>query len=75
MDTARLEEMMREFYRNGWWLLKATRVAEVRVNQITSDCVEQLKFPRSAANASCALRTLRRMLHSGARRGESVKRR
>jgi len=33
------------------------------VNQITSDCAEQLKFPGLAANANCALRTLRRMLH------------
>jgi integrase len=63
VDTARLEEMTRKFYRNGWRLLKATPVVEVRVNQITGDCAEQLKFPGSAANANCALRTLRRMLH------------
>ena len=59
--TARLEEMTRKFYRNGWRLLKATPIVKVRVNQITSDCAEQLKFPGSAANANCALRTLRRM--------------
>jgi len=63
VDSGRLEDMTRKFYRNGWRLLKATPVAEVRVNQITGDCVEQLKFPGSAANANCALRTLRRMLH------------
>jgi hypothetical protein len=63
VDTARLEEMTRKFYRNGWRLLKATPVVEMRVNQITSDCVEQLKFPGSAANAHCAFPTLRRMLH------------
>src|SRR5215471_7525341 len=63
VDTARLEAMTRKFYRNGWRLLKATHVVEVRVNQITGDCAEQLKFPASAANANCALRTLRRMLH------------
>ena len=63
VDTARLEEMTRRFYRNGWRLLKATPVVEVKVNQITGDCAEQLKFPGSAANANCALRTLRRMLH------------
>ena len=55
--------MTRKFYRNGWRLLKATPVVGVRVNQITGDCAEQLKFPGSAANANCALRTLRRMLH------------
>jgi hypothetical protein len=63
VDTTRLEEMTRKFYRNGWRLLKATPVVEVRVNQITGDCAEQLKFPGSAANANCGLRTLRRMLH------------
>jgi hypothetical protein len=35
----------------------------LRVDQITGDCVEQLRFPGSPANANCALRTLRRMLH------------
>jgi len=63
VDSARLEEMTRKFYRNGWRLLKATPIVKVRVNQITSDCAEQLKFPGSAANANCDLRTLRRMLH------------
>jgi integrase len=55
--------MTKKFYRNGWRLLKATAVAEMQVEQITGDCAEQLKFPGSAANANCALRTLRRMLH------------
>jgi hypothetical protein len=63
VDSGRLEEMTKKFYRNGWRLLKTTPVAEMRVDQITGDCVEQLRFPGSAANANCALRTLRRMLH------------
>jgi integrase len=63
VDDGRLEEKTKKFYRNGWRLLKATRVAGLRVNQITGDFAEQLKFPGSAANANCALRTLRRMLH------------
>jgi hypothetical protein len=45
VDTARLEEMTRKSYRNGWRLLKATCVAEMRLNQITGDFAEQLKFP------------------------------
>ena len=53
----------KKFYRNGWRLLKATPVSDTRVDQVTGDCAEQLKFPGSAANANCALRTLRRMLH------------
>ena len=48
---------------NGWRLLKVTSVAVVQIDQITRDCAEQLRFPGSAANANCALRTLRRMLH------------
>ena len=63
VDVARLEEKTKKFYRNGWRLLKATPVADTRVNEITGDSAEQLKFPGSAANANCALRTLRRMLH------------
>ena len=63
VDNARMEEKTRKFYRNGWRLLKATFVSVLRVDRITGDRAEQLKFPGSAANANCALRTLRRMLH------------
>jgi integrase len=63
VEDGRLEEKTKKFYRNGWRLLKATPVAGLRVDQITGDFAEQLNFPGSAANANCALRTLRRMLH------------
>ena len=63
VSSSRLEEKTKRFYRNGWRLLKATAVAEMRIDQITGDYAEQLKFLGSAANANCALRTLRRMLH------------
>jgi integrase len=63
VEDGRLEERAKKFYRNGWRLLKATPVAGLRVEQITGDFAEKLKFPGSAANANCALRTLRRMLH------------
>ena len=63
VDNARLEEKTKKSYRNGWRLLKTTPVSGTRVDQITGDCAEQLKFPGSAANTNCALRTLRRMLH------------
>ena len=63
VEDGRLEEKTKKFHRNGWRLLKATPVAGLRVDQITGDFAEQLKFPGSAANAKCALRTLRRMLH------------
>jgi hypothetical protein len=63
VDDGRLEEKTKKFYRNDWRLLKATPVASLRVNRITGDFAEQLRFPGSAANANCALRTLQRMLH------------
>jgi hypothetical protein len=68
VNEARLEEKTRRFYRNGWRLLQSTSVAMLRVDQITGACAEQLKFPGSAANANCALRTLRRMLHKAEER-------
>ena len=63
VNGSRLEEKTRKFYRNGWRLLKSTAVAMLRVDRISGDCAELLTFPGSAANANCALRTLRRMLH------------
>lgn len=63
LSNSRLEEKTKKFYRNGWRLLKSTTVSQARIDQITADTAEQLKFPGSAANANCALRTLRRMLH------------
>jgi hypothetical protein len=65
VSNSRLEEKTRKFYRNGWRLLNSTPIVALRVDQITGDCAEQLKFPGSASNANCALRTLRRMLHKG----------
>ena len=35
----------------------------MRLDQITRDVAEVLKFSGSSSNANCALRTLRRMLH------------
>src|SRR6266699_880674 len=63
LDDARLESKTKRYYRNGWRLLKLTPVASIRLEQITSDYAERLSFAASAANANCALRTLRRMLH------------
>jgi hypothetical protein len=68
VNHGRLEEKTRKFYRNGWRLLKSTSVAMLRVDQITGDCAEQLKFSGSTANANCALRTLRRMLYKAEER-------
>src|SRR5207245_1000982 len=63
LEPARLENKTKTYYRNGWRLLEPTAVVNTRVAEITGDCAERLKFPGSSANANCALRTLRRMLH------------
>jgi integrase len=61
VETGRLESDSRRYYRNGWRLLEQTRIAGMRMDQITKDEVERLKFPGSASNGNNALRTLRRM--------------
>ena len=62
VDEARREEKTKVYYRSGWRLLAQTELAGMRLDQITSEVVDQIKFPGSASNANCALRTLRRML-------------
>jgi hypothetical protein len=52
VEDGRLEKKTKKFYRNGWRLLKATPVAGLRVDQITGDFAEQLKFP----GCECQLR-------------------
>jgi len=64
LKDARLKEKTKKFYRNGR-LLKGTTIHGTRLAEITAEDAERLSFPGSAANANCALRTLRRMLHKG----------
>ena len=54
---------METYYRDGWRLLEATSILQLRLDAIDNDVAEQLSFNGSAANANCALRTLRRLLH------------
>ena len=61
VQTGRLESDTRRYYRNGWRLLQQTKIAGMRMDQITRDEIEKLKFPRSASYGNNALRTLRRM--------------
>ena len=58
-----LEDKTKTYYRDGWRLLQTSSVSEMRLDQITRDAAEVLKFSGSSSNANCALRTLRRMLH------------
>src|SRR5215467_443696 len=62
VEAARREEMTKVYYRSGWRLLAATELAGMRLDQITADISDKIKFPGSAATVNCALRTLRRML-------------
>ena len=62
VSTARLVPGSRNYYRNGWKLLQNTPVTGMKLDQITTDDAEALRFPCSPANGNNALRTLSRML-------------
>ena len=63
VENGRLEPDTRRYYRNGWRLIKKQKIAGIRMDRITRDDIEKLRFPGSASNANNALRTLRRMLN------------
>ena len=63
LDNVSLEDKTKTYYRDGWRLLKTTAIVGMRLDQITSDVIETMRFPGSSSNANCALRTLRRTLH------------
>lgn len=63
LDKVRLEDKTKTYYRGGWRLFKTTTLVNMRLDQITSDVIETLRFSGASSNANCALRTLRRMLH------------
>jgi hypothetical protein len=63
LNEARVEVKTRKYYKNGCRLLKVTAIFAMRLTEITTEDAEKLKFPGSAGNANCALRTMRRMLH------------
>jgi integrase len=61
VECGRLEPDTRRYYRNGWRLLNAKKIAGKRMDKITKKEIEKLRFPGSPSNANNALRTLRRM--------------
>ena len=61
VDDGRLEAKTKKFYRNGWRLLKATPVADLRVNQITGDFAEQTGVRRSGTPRPFPSRSRRRI--------------
>jgi hypothetical protein len=63
VDNAPLVDKSTTYYQNGWGLLSRTNVAGMRLDLITNDQVEQLKFPGGDATRNTAISTLSRMLH------------
>jgi integrase len=50
------------YYRSGWRLLDATRLAGMILTEISSDDISMTRIPGGPSNVNCARRTLRRML-------------
>jgi site-specific recombinase XerD len=63
VDNAKLADKSKRYLRDGWRLLDKTSIVKMRMDQITTEDINALKFPGSAYNVNCALKTLRRMLH------------
>lgn len=63
VDAAQLENKTKTYYKDGWQKLSETPLSGMRLDAITNDDVERVKFPGGAATGNCARRTLRRMLH------------
>jgi hypothetical protein len=49
VKSARLENDTRRYYRNGWRLLKATPIAGMKLDHITADDAEALRFSYSCS--------------------------
>lgn len=63
VKTGRLEADSRRYYLNGWRLLKAKKIVGKRMDRISGEEIEALKFSGSPSNGNNALRTLRRMFN------------
>jgi integrase len=62
VEASTLELATKRYYQYGWRMLKVTNVIQIRLDHISTDAAEVLRFPGSGANGNVALRTLRRML-------------
>lgn len=63
VDNAKLAENSKIYLRTGWRLLQNTAIAGMRIDSITTEDVDLLRFSGGPYNTNCALKTLRRMLH------------
>ena len=62
VNASTLEPATKGYYQYGWRMLQKTQITAMRLDQISTDAAEVLRFPGSGANGNVALRTLRRML-------------
>ncbi len=62
VNASTLELATKRYYQYGWRMLQKTQVVGMRLDHISTDAAEVLRFPGSGANGNVALRTLRRML-------------
>lgn len=62
VDARTLADKSKEYYKNGWRVLKALPVSNQRLDTITTSVADTLELKGTGANQNCALRTLRRML-------------
>jgi hypothetical protein len=62
VEASTLEPATKEYYQYGWQMLEKTSIPQMRLDAISKDSAEVLRFPGSNANGNRALRTLRRML-------------
>jgi len=69
LQASALEPNTKRYYEYGWDMLKATSVANLKLDEITRDDAEALRFAGSPARGNVALRTLRRMLSKAVERG------
>jgi hypothetical protein len=62
VEASTLEPNTKRYYQYGWDMLQQTVVASMKLDEITRDSTDALRFTGSPAKANTALRTLRRML-------------
>jgi integrase len=62
LEATGLEVGTKTYYDTGWKLLKDSRLASLRLTDITTDEAATVKLGKGPSNANCAFRTLRRML-------------
>ena len=61
-DTHSIEPKTKKCYQNGWRLLQTTKLAAMKLDEITNRECEVATFAGGPSSANQALRTLRRML-------------